>query len=215
VSKQLTPQRAYAVQKARAARRGISFEFSFEEWMAWWEQQLGPDWLSKRGRLRHQFQMARYGDIGPYRIDNVKCITATQNLNETVDSPETRAKIGAAHKGRKRSAETRALMSAANKGRRHSPEARAKIGAAQVGNKNFVGHTHSPETRARIRAANKGRQPSEETRARMSAANIGNKHLLGHKHSPETRALIGAASRRRWEKVRQGLAERHARGEAA
>src|SRR6267154_316698 len=32
-----------------AKRRGIDFDFSYIEWIRWWRQHLGPDWLSKRG----------------------------------------------------------------------------------------------------------------------------------------------------------------------
>jgi len=56
------------------------------------------------------------------------------NLSPTADrithTPESRAKIAAARKGKPRSEETRAKMSAANKGRPLSEEHRAKIGAA-------------------------------------------------------------------------------------
>ena len=75
----------------------------------------------------------------------------TQESEASQMSPETRAKLSAAHKGRTDSPETRARKSAAQKGHEVSPEARAKIAAAQRG------RTHSPETRARIAAALKGR----------------------------------------------------------
>jgi hypothetical protein len=48
-------------------------------------------------------------------------------------SPETRAKISAAHKGKALSPEHRARISAARKGRPCSPETRAKIAAALKG----------------------------------------------------------------------------------
>jgi hypothetical protein len=47
-------------------------------------------------------------------------------------SPEHRAKIGAASRGRKASAETRAKLSAARKGKKQSPEFIAKRIAATV-----------------------------------------------------------------------------------
>jgi hypothetical protein len=81
-------------------------------------------------------------------------------------SPETRARIGAASKGRKPSPETRAkisaAVSAALKGRKPSPETRAKLSAAKS--------NQSPETRAKIGAAGKGRIFSPEARAKISAA---------------------------------------------
>jgi hypothetical protein len=85
-------------------------------------------------------------------------------------SPETRARMSAAHKGRPGhpvSAETRAKMAAAHKGRALSPAHRAKMSAAHKG------HEVSPETRAKLAAALKGHEVSPETRARMSAAKKG------------------------------------------
>ena len=113
-----------------------------------------------------------------------------------VHSPETRAKLSAASKGRKLSAEarakvsaaasnpspeTRAKMSAALKGRKHSPEHRAKISAAV--------RNQSPETRAKRSAALKGRPLSPEHRAKLSAA------ASKRKFSPETRAKLSAAGK--------------------
>jgi hypothetical protein len=70
---------AYRVQKGNARDRGIKFEFTYAEWVAWWEEQLGPDWAKLRGCKKHQYVMARRGDKGPYHPTNVKCITAKQN----------------------------------------------------------------------------------------------------------------------------------------
>lgn len=80
-----------------------------------------------------------------------------------VQSSEHRAKISAAHKGRKLSPERRAKMC----GRVVSAETRAKISAASKGRK------HSPETCTKISAGHKGKQKSDETRSRMSAAQKG------------------------------------------
>ena len=53
-------------------------------------------------------------------------------------SPETRAKIAAAHKGRALSPEHRAKIAAANTGRTLSPETRAKISAAKKGRRREI-----------------------------------------------------------------------------
>lgn len=66
-------------QRYNARKRGIKFEFSYVSWVAWWEEQLGPDWLAKRGCRRGQYVMSRYKDQGAYVIDNVKCILAENN----------------------------------------------------------------------------------------------------------------------------------------
>ena len=62
-------------------------------------------------------------------------------------SPETRAKIGLAHRGK-----------------RVSPETRAKTSVS------LKGHPTSPETRAKVAASNRRRGVSPETRAKLSAA---------------------------------------------
>lgn len=69
----------YLHHKNNAKRRGIEFLFTFEEWVAWWVANLGPDWMIKRGRRKHEYCMARKGDVGPYAPWNVDCITNQQN----------------------------------------------------------------------------------------------------------------------------------------
>lgn len=60
-------RRAFISQRANAAKRGIGWEFTFEEWLLWW----GDD-LAYRGRGSGALQMQRLADSGPYRPDNVK-----------------------------------------------------------------------------------------------------------------------------------------------
>lgn len=98
-----------------------------------------------------------------------------------VIAPETKAKIGAAHKGRKNgphSPETNAKIRASNMGHEVSPSARAKISA---GNKGRVrpqeavkktadalrGRTHTPERVERVAAANRGKKRTPEAIARV------------------------------------------------
>jgi len=71
--------------KAHAKSRDIEFFFTYEEWLAWWVEQLGPEWKSLRGRKRGQYVMARFGDKGPYLKDNVKCITHGQNVKDAAN----------------------------------------------------------------------------------------------------------------------------------
>lgn len=128
-------------------------------------------------------------------------------------SSETRAKMGAANKGRKRSPETRAKLSAAAKERQYSPETRAKIGAAKKG------HKCSPETLVKMSRASKRRKHSPEVRAKLSATQKGHKCSLearakisaaqkGHKCSLEVRAKIAAAKRGKpWSAARRRAQE--------
>jgi plasmid stability protein len=110
--------------------------------------------------------------------------TAGSPLGATL-SEETKAKIGAAQKGRVVSDETRARTSASLMGHEVSTETRRKIGDASRGRK------ASPETRAKMSAALKGRTHSPEARAKLSAA------LKGRTFSPETRAKMSASAKAR------------------
>lgn len=74
--------RAYYNQEKKAASRGIKMLFSLEEWIAWWEANLGPRWFELRGCKRAQYVMARYNDMGNYEPENVKCILAGSNVSE-------------------------------------------------------------------------------------------------------------------------------------
>lgn len=78
-----TSRELYVTARNSAKARGIEFHFSFEEWIGWWEQQIGPDWQTKRGCKKGQFVMARYKDKGPYVPWNVKCITTSANVSES------------------------------------------------------------------------------------------------------------------------------------
>jgi hypothetical protein len=107
-------------------------------------------------------------------------------LNERIKgsiSPETRAKLSAAHRGRVVSAETRAKISAANRGRKISAEQLAIMSA------NAKASWEDPEKRAVMLAG----QQSAESRAKRSAANT------GKTHSPETRAKLSASKKAQWE----------------
>jgi len=103
-------------------------------------------------------------------------------------SPETRAKISAATRGKPHSPEHTAKVAAANRGRRNSPETIANMSAAKMGDKNPMFGTHlSKEARKQISAREKGKRRSPETIVKMSEARKG-KHL-----SAEHRAKISAA----------------------
>lgn len=73
---------AFRSQRNFAKQREVAFLFTFEGWVDWWEEQLGPDWQAKRGCRRGQYVMARFGDRGPYRRSNVKCILVEDNHDE-------------------------------------------------------------------------------------------------------------------------------------
>lgn len=70
---------AFQEHRHNAKFRDIDFLFTYEEWRDWW---LTDDRWSRRGCKRDQLVMARFGDEGPYSLDNVYCATVVQNLAE-------------------------------------------------------------------------------------------------------------------------------------
>ena len=82
--------RAYLVQKNLAKARGIPFLLSYEEWIAWW----GDD-IIRRGKGRDCLQMQRYGDSGAYELGNIK-------KGFPVDNARTAAKCRANRAAEKR-----------------------------------------------------------------------------------------------------------------
>lgn len=80
----VTPRKAFGRQKYSADKNGRGFYFTFEEWVNWWEVNLGPDWILRRGPRPNQYCMARNGDVGPYALWNVQCKTNAENKEEQV-----------------------------------------------------------------------------------------------------------------------------------
>lgn len=72
-----SPEYKFSQQRHRARHRGIEWCLTFAEWLAWW----GGD-LVRRGRKANDLVMARPGDSGPYRIDNIVKLTNAQNSRE-------------------------------------------------------------------------------------------------------------------------------------
>ncbi len=124
VNGKMTPWGAFAQQRRDARKRGIVFNFEFEQWENWWEINLGPNWFTLRGHRKGQYVMARLGDVGAYHPDNVKCITAEENHHEAnigVPRPKSAAqafKLGKANKGRILTDEHKQKISDGLKGKR-------------------------------------------------------------------------------------------------
>jgi hypothetical protein len=76
---QKTPRGKYAFHKSSAKKRGIPFLLTFEEWWDIW--QASGKW-EQRGRRRDQYVMARFGDLGAYKRDNVRICLAGENTDE-------------------------------------------------------------------------------------------------------------------------------------
>jgi hypothetical protein len=73
---------AWHAQRYGAERRGIEWDFLYEDWVTWWKHHLGDHWYYLRGHTDGKYVMARHGDTGPYAPWNVKCITMNENLAE-------------------------------------------------------------------------------------------------------------------------------------
>lgn len=84
---------AFNRQKKYAKQRGIGWELTFDQWLAWW----GDD-LDKRGRGRDALQMQRPADTGPYAIGNIRKGTPKQNARTAACMRRKRATEDGKHR---------------------------------------------------------------------------------------------------------------------
>ena len=75
---QRSPRGRFNVQRQHAQQRGIPWELTFEQWVAWW----GDDY-AQRGRRADDLVMARHGDVGPYALGNIYKATQAQNRKDS------------------------------------------------------------------------------------------------------------------------------------
>jgi len=107
--------------------------------------------LTETEAFRHEIYMiAVFGrkDLGTGILHNRT--GGGDGVSGLIHTPEHRAKLSAAHKGKTLSPEHKAKISAGKKGIHRSPETKEKISAAQKGK------TLSPETKEKISDAKKG-----------------------------------------------------------
>lgn len=87
--------KAFQAQRGTAKSRGIGWEITFAEWWKVWSE--SGHW-SERGRAHvGVYVMARFGDVGPYKVGNVEIITHSQNISDSwknVDRGLTRNGMG-------------------------------------------------------------------------------------------------------------------------
>ena len=80
-------RKRFHVQRWHATnRRGIDWHLTFEEWLEWW----GTD-IVNRGSGHDDMCMCRYGDTGPYSLDNIYKDT---HLNNSVDNQLKSVTVG-------------------------------------------------------------------------------------------------------------------------
>lgn len=105
----------------------------------------------------YNVRLTAMSNRGIKRTEEVRAkLREARKLHPMPFTSETRAKIGAAHKGSKRTAETRARMSASAFKAMASPEVREKIAASKRGKK------RPPHVIEAIRKATKGRKLTED-----------------------------------------------------
>lgn len=73
------PTRAFSEQKRNAKARGIEWHLTLWQWWMIWQD--SGHW-EDRGRTLGKYGMCRYGDKGPYSVDNVYIATCTQNIQD-------------------------------------------------------------------------------------------------------------------------------------
>ena len=96
----------YLWQRGSAKRRGISFNLTFDEWYAIWQQSGKYD---QRGKCKGQYVMSRYNDIGAYEVGNVFIQLHSDNINDARKplTESTKDKIRNKITGLERSSETK------------------------------------------------------------------------------------------------------------
>ncbi len=140
----------------RARASGIGFELSFENWLKIW---MDSGQINNRGTRKGQYVMARNGDKGPYKIGNIRIITAQENGSEKRHSEKHKRYMrdimrGNSHAlGKKLSKKTREKMSTSRMGRVFSEKTIRKIRRALTGNTNALGHKHSLASRKKMSIA--------------------------------------------------------------
>jgi len=163
-------------------------EVPFEQW-----QESERSWIAKlRAEGARLTNITEGGICGPRdEQTRAKISAAHKGKKKPPMTPETRAKIAAAKIGKKRGpmpVEWRAAIGIAHKDRQFSEEHRAKLSAAKMG------HPVSPEARAKIAAGHVGKKASDETKAAMRERN------LKRYADPEQRAKMAEAMKAVWAK---------------
>ena len=74
-----SPKGKYSLHKYSAARRKISWEFTFDTWWKMWEE--SGQYLN-RGGGKGKYCMCRYNDEGPYSPNNVYIATTETNKKD-------------------------------------------------------------------------------------------------------------------------------------
>lgn len=169
-------KKVFQAQKDGAGSRGIAFIMSFDDWLSIW---IKSGKLHLRGNGRGKYCMARFNDMGPYAVGNVKIILQGDNTKE-------------AHVGKQLSPYTKQLLRSANLGKKVDAETKAKMSIRSKGNQHRRGIPHDADSKAKMKVAAQARD---------------NAHFRGRKHSEETKTRMADAQRRRFARERENLVE--------
>jgi hypothetical protein len=74
-------KRKFRYQRSKARSRGIDWCLTFEQWYQWWQD---SDHWHERGITSGKYVMSRFGDVGPYSLDNIFCQTRDDNCREAI-----------------------------------------------------------------------------------------------------------------------------------
>jgi hypothetical protein len=100
-------KRKYNEHKRSAKQRGIPFLLTYDEWLAIWQ---ASGHFDERGKRRGNYCMARFGDAGPYSVDNVRIITMVENAAERSRVAIEQVKLMARNIAKRRAAEREEQM---------------------------------------------------------------------------------------------------------
>lgn len=92
----LSPRDKFRAQRGKAKQRGIDWQLTFEEWLGIWEK---SGKFELRGRQSGNYVMARFGDVGPYSVDNVFVEESGKNISDAYNYKPCGGKLNAG-KGR-------------------------------------------------------------------------------------------------------------------
>lgn len=72
----------YNAKKIDAEKRNIKFNLTFNEWYDWWLSNGVDKNKDALPRSKNTLCMCRFGDTGPYSLDNIYCATVSQNSKD-------------------------------------------------------------------------------------------------------------------------------------
>jgi hypothetical protein len=175
--------------KAIVAKHGFYVEIVQSGMQEWWSFELEKDLIQKYGREN----LCNLTDGGDGMSGHFHSEESIAKMKGHSVSEETRKKISAGNKGKKRNQAERDRISEMNKGRKHSEEHKKRLSLARMG------HSISEETRKKISAAQIGRKLTEAHKRKVV------EFLTGRKLSDEHKANMvkGHAARKMAQQLNQ------------